>query len=665
MNVRHQARILALFALATALQASAQWTQPTPEELSMTSQSEIPGAAAVYLYKEEVTDDDNHNFAIYVRLKVLTDRGKEYANVELPYEAGGHADMSITEIIGRTIHADGSIVPFTGKPYQKLIEKNNDTKVMSKVFSLPDVEVGSIIEYRYKLRYEDNYYVSPDWFIQSELFLRKGHYAWKTTTRQLTSDKGTISSLSWFPILPKGAEVKVTQAPGSSMNEGKKTLSLEVANIEPTPKDDFLPPMATLTDRVLFYYSPYRSGAEFWAAEGKDWSKARDKFIGPGPAVRAAVQEFTLPSDQPIDKLKKIYLACTQIENTNFTRARTSAEERANGVKDIKNTDDVLTRKRGSDDQITELFVAMARAAGLKAYIAGVTNRDRGFFLQAYLSLRQIDDYLAIVNVDGKDLFFDPGQRYAAFQHLAWKHTMVEGVRQQEKGTGFVTTPAEPYTASNSQRLADLTLGKDGEATGTVRYNFTGNYALYWRQVALRGDKTSLEHDLAESVQSLLGTSTEVKVDHIDSLTDYDKPLSIVFNVKGAIANSAGRRALIPSDLFEAQTHPTFPTRERKDGVYFHYGHMDQDVIRVHYPSDYVVESIPKSEDIPFQKYALYRYRSEQTPGYYTIRRDFLIGEIIYKPEEYPALRTFFTTFETKDHEPVVLKPAPTPTQGN
>ena len=665
MNARRQLPLLALFALAIALQARAQWTPPTPEELSMTAQAEVPGAAAVYLYKEEVTDDDNHNFAIYVRLKVLTDRGKEYANVELPYEAGGHADMIITEISGRTIHPDGSIIPFTGKPYEKLIQKNNDTKVVSKVFSLPDVQIGSVLEYRYKLRYEDNYFVSPDWFIQSELFLRKGHYAWKTTTRELSSDKGPISSLSWFPILPKGAAVKVTQAPGSSMNEGKKTLSLEVANVEPTPSDDFLPPMATLTERVLFYYSPYRSGAEFWVSEGKDWSKARDKFIGPGPAVRAAVQEIVPPADPPMEKLKKIYAACMAIENTAFTRTHTTAEERAAGVKDIKNTDDVLTRKRGSDDQIAELFVAMARAAGLKAYIAGVTNRDRGFFLAAYLSLRQIDDYIAIVNVDGKDHFFDPGQRYAAFERLAWKHTMVDGIRQQEKGTGFVTTPSEPYTASNSQRLADLTLSKDGDAFGTVRYNFIGNYALFWRQAALRGDKTSLDHDLIESMQNLLGKNTDVKVDHIDNLTEYDKPLSVLFNVKGPIANSAGRRALIPSDLFEAQTRPTFPTQDRKEGVFFHYGHMDQDVVRVHYPSDYVVESLPKSEDLLFQKYALYRYRSEQTPGSYTIRRDFMMGEIIFKVEEYKDLRTFFTTFETKDHEPVVLKPAASPTQGN
>jgi len=652
MNLRALGRIAAVTTLFVAPLASrAQWTAPTPEELSMTSQPEVPGAAAVYLYKEETTDDDQHNFSIYVRLKVL----KEYANVEPPPSAaGGGADVKITDVVGRTIHPDGTIIPFTGKAFEKLIEKSSDTRIVSKVFSLPDVQVGSIIEYRYKLRYEDNYYMSPDWYIQSELYLRKGHYAWKTTTRELQSEKGVVNTLAWFPILPKGTEVKVYQAPGN----GAKTLSVDVANIPPTPNEDFLPPMASLTDRVLFYYSSYRTGDEYWSAEGKDWSKLQDKFIGPGPAVRDAVQKLILPTDQPIDKLKKIYAACMEIENTVFTRTHMKAEERAQGIKEIHTSDDVLTRKRGSDDQIAELFIAMARAAGFKAYAAGITDRDRHFFLKGYLSMRQIDDIVAIVNVDGKDLFFDPGERYMPFKHLAWKHTMVEGIRQLDKGTGFVTTPSEPYTASNTQRIADLTLDTEGVASGTVRINYTGPSALYWRQQALRGDETSLDHDLVDSMQRLFGTSMDVNVDKIENLKEYEQPLKIVFTVKGPIVTSAGRRTLIASDLFEAQSHPTFPTKERKDGVFFHYSHADNDVVRIHYPAGYTVESIPKDETNQFQTFALYRYKTEQTPGYFTIRRDFLMGEIMYKIEEFQQLRTFFTDFETKDREPVVLKPA-------
>ena len=61
----------------------------------MTSQPEVPGAAAVYLNREEMTDDQLHMFSIYVRLKVLTEKGKDYANVEINYanrsDGGGTA----------------------------------------------------------------------------------------------------------------------------------------------------------------------------------------------------------------------------------------------------------------------------------------------------------------------------------------------------------------------------------------------------------------------------------------------------------------------------------------------------------------------------------------------------------------------------------------------
>src|ERR1700733_2754204 len=125
-------RRLLCFALFSALFltfspfARAQWTQPTAEELSMTAQPEVPGAAAVYLFREETTEDDLHMFSTYVRLKVLTEKGKEYSNVELNYASvalGGSS--SITDIQGRTIHPDGTIIPFTGKPYEKLVEKTH------------------------------------------------------------------------------------------------------------------------------------------------------------------------------------------------------------------------------------------------------------------------------------------------------------------------------------------------------------------------------------------------------------------------------------------------------------------------------------------------------------------------------------------------------------
>ena len=79
----------------------------------MTTVPEVPGAAAVYLLKDEAADDGLHSQNFYYRIKVLTEGGKEYANVELPYSAG-ESGVKIDSIAGRTIHPDGTIIPFSG-----------------------------------------------------------------------------------------------------------------------------------------------------------------------------------------------------------------------------------------------------------------------------------------------------------------------------------------------------------------------------------------------------------------------------------------------------------------------------------------------------------------------------------------------------------------------
>jgi len=655
---------LALLMALSAPRAHAQWTTPTPEELSMTSQPQVPGAAAVYLFREETTVDDLHMFSVYVRLKVLTELGKELGKVEVAYAHGSEGNgYSVEEIQGRTIHPDGTVIPFTGKPYEKLIEKAGGLKVMAKVFSMPDVEPGSIIEYRYKLRYDDYYFMPPQWIIQSDLFTRKAHYSWRPTDKTLITndDRGQLTSaIAWTPNIPPGSELKQTRLPASGIKtEGRLVFDLEVHDLPPAPKEEFMPPLASLTYRVLFYYTPYRTGDEFWKSETKHWAKVRDKFIGPGPAVTAAVHDLTAPSDTQDQKLRKLYAAVMQLENTSFTREHSSQEEKAQGFKEVQNADDIWTRKRGNDDQIAELFVAMARAAGMKAYLAAVTNRDRSFFLPGYLSLSQLDDYIAIVNVDGKEQFFDPGSRFCPYGHLAWKHDSVRGIRQADGGGGFVEVPGESYTYSRTQRVADLSIDQQGDVTGIISMTYMGSPALRWRQRSLTGDATSLEREIRTSVERLMPQGIEVKVASIDQLENYEKPLVARLEVKGTLGSSTGKRLLIPSDIFEANSKPTFPQEKREVPITFQYAHMNQDAVRIKFPATLAVESLPTNEKTAFEKFALYNMTAESTPTSFTVRRNYSLGEIFFKTEEYPQLRSFYSKFENKDQDTVVLTSAP------
>jgi len=651
----------ALISLASAA-LSQQWTPPTPEELSMTSQKEVPGAPAVYLFREETTDDHLHMYSIYTRLKVLTERGKEYSNVELHFahssDGGGY---TVDDIQGRTIHPDGTIIPFAGKPYEKLVEKTQGVKYMAKVFTMPDVEVGSIIEYRYKLRYNDERFMSPQWYIQSNLWTRKAHYLWRPidlskTSINLVDSRGRASNnISWASMLPTGTEVSQSHIAGATQS----ILELNIHDIAPIPEEDFMPPIQSLSYRVLFYYTGYTSQDDYWKNEGKFWAKNQDKFIGPGSAVTAAVKDLVVPTDTPDQKLRKLYAAVMKLENTRYTRQHSVEEEKAQGFKEVRNSDDIWTRKRGSDDQLTALFVAMARAAGFKAYVGMVTNRDRSLFIKNYLTLEQLNDAVAIVNLNGKDQFFDPGSRFCPYGHLSWEHTYSEGLRQTESGSDFFRTPGEPYSFSRTQRVANLVIDQHGAVSGSINMIYMGDPAIRWRQRSVEGDSASLEREIRTSVEELVPSGLELKITSIDKVEDYEQPLVANIEVKGTLGSSTGKRVLLPGNIFEANAQPSFPHEKRDIPVYFNYPQAVQDAVRIKFPETFSVESLPAAEKTSYDKSVAYNLSSESTPTSFTVRRNYVLGEIIYLPPAYSDLRAFYTKMETKDQEPVVLTTAP------
>jgi hypothetical protein len=157
-----------------------------------------------------------HFHATYERIKILTEAGRAYADIELPYS---RKSSRIDSISGRTIHADGSIVPFAGKPFDKTVAKGRGFRYNVKAFTMPDVQVGSIIEYRYSLRYEDNSYYTPDWEVQRNLFQKRATFKFIpfqfTSSRTLLIGKHDriLDRISWTSYVPKDNQPKRVENP--------------------------------------------------------------------------------------------------------------------------------------------------------------------------------------------------------------------------------------------------------------------------------------------------------------------------------------------------------------------------------------------------------------------------------------------------------------------
>ena len=126
--------------------------------------------------------------------------------------------------------------------------------------------------------------------------------------------------------------------------------------------------------------------------------------------------------------------------------------------------------------------------------------------------------------------------------------------------------------------------------------------------------------------------------------------------VDGHIGNASGSRVMLPSDLFEANSQPTFPHEKRDLGVYFPYTQIIQDAVRYTLPAGFTVEAAPTKEVARFQNLAAYSQTSSQAANTITIRRDLVLGELYYPATDYPQLREFYNDFEHKDHSSIVLK---------
>lgn len=624
-----------------------QFQPPTKEELEMTTDPSAPGADAVYLFREEKSDDNLHYRSEYVRIKVLTEKGKELATVKVPYE---RRNFKVSDISGRTIHRDGSIVPLTAKPSDLIDVKTKEFQVNSMVFTLPAVEVGSILEYRWQIRYDDGMVSSPTWEIQQPYFVHKAHYVFQPTKDldRITNGRGDLANnLTYMLLVGNGAKMA---------RDISDRYSLDVSDVPPIPKDDWMPPLNTFNWRAEFYYSPYMNGGEFWQKEGKRWAKETDHFANPSNALKTAVAGIVSPGDTDEQKAHKIYDKVMALENTDFTRQKSSAERKSEKLKAIRDAEDVWTQKGGSSDDLALLYVAMGRAAGLHVYPMEVVDRDRAVFDPSFLSLSQLDDYIAVVSLNGKDVFVDPGQKMCPFGILQWKHNFASGLRLTDNGPVAGNTPLGLYTSSVEQRTADLTIDESGSAKGSARFILTGQQAIHWRQLAIENDESEVKKQFNESLRAYAPEGVQAELDHFVGLDDYNSNLLAMVTISGSLGSGTGKHFFLPGLFFESHAaHPFVAEAKRTMLVDVHYPKMETDEVTYHLPAGFAVETAPQTADVSWPQHAMLKVIVKVNGTDVTIKRAVAFNFSILPAKEYGDLHDFYQKVATADQQQLVL----------
>jgi hypothetical protein len=267
-----------------------------------------------------------------------------------------------------------------------------------------------------------------------------------------------------------------------------------------------------------------------------------------------------------------------------------------------------------------------------------------------------MDDYIAVALVDGKQLYLDPGQKMCPFGTLHWKHTLASGFRLTDKTATIEMTPSLSFKASNTVRIADLTIDASGAAQGTVRLALQGQEAIYWRQIALENDEGEVKKRFNEWLAGYLPEGIQGDFDHFLALSDYELNLVATAHVSGNLGVVTGKHLFLPGLFFEVKSkHPFVAQDKRTIPVDVHYARMEQDDVTYHLPAGYSMDEVGKPSTISWPDHAKLVITTTTGPDGVHVIRNLVYNYTILDPKEYGSLHDFYRKVAAADQQQITL----------
>lgn len=626
-----------------------------------------PGAPAIRLYYAHEIDDNSFSEFVYQRIKILNEKGRKYADVEIPIFTDAEIGLfsRVNNLKARTIRPDGSIVEFTGTPYEKTVFKGRGDKVSVKAFTMPEAGVGSIIEYKYQLIYQTFtvsfqggfafrflVFTEDQWVLQNELYTVKEHLYFRPY------EGGEFKSMSQQTHEWDGAEVShvsfnMKDKPKNKGNEVEYDAH-DVPGFEP---EEYMPPEDNYKPSVVFFYNRRGSGStdKEWEDIGKTIDENLEIYLSRDRGVKEAALAAIGPETDPVSKLRKLYARAQEIRNLSYERFRSDEELKKENLHFNEGPGDVLARGYGRERDITLLFISMARAAGFDASPVRVSDRKRRFFAKDYTSSSQIRHLIAAVSVNGTDMFFDPGTRFCPFGLLRWNYTATDALKLNRKGGVFVKTPQPDFQKAAMARNARVTVADDGTLKGEIVVSFSGLEALEHRIDGVFTDEEGRKKDLEDEVKEWLPSGSVLKLVETRGWENSEGALAARFTIEvPGYASIAGKRLLIPSVLFRPRQRDVFKHADRVYPVYFPYAFTEADQVELTVPDGFTIESLPQTQDARLG-YARYQSSSQMNGTHLVTQRKLAFNGIYIPKEKYNEVRGFFNSVQQGDDQTAVL----------
>ncbi len=582
---------------------------------------QVEDEAAIYLLVDEsieITPDNTSLSTIHIIEKVLKERGKALAEVEIGYDS---TYERVELEFARTITKEDKVV-YAGEENTRSIGlyRNFPLYSNSKAFivSMPSVEVGSIIEYKVKI-YSSKLINEDDFSYTYRL--RERYPVFKANFALITPKNREVNFKVFNQEYAEGTNLK----PNLTEEENKRIYTWNFNRIKPIIPEYGMPNTSYINPAVSI------SSFSSWDEIYKWWKSLYQDKIELNDEVKSFTKNIIKGASSDYEKAKKIYEFVAK-------NIRYVAIEYGDSGYEPHYANDIFINKYGDCKDQAILLVAMLKSVGLRGYPVLIPTRSVYPIDENFPSSR-FNHAICALGIGDELIFMDPTAETTAFDNVplpdqdrqvlvflddSWRIAKIE----DEEKNGLVYT-------------MDIVINDEENAMITRSVETHGFYASSYRWYLKYTHPAIIKEGIQKRMTEISSLSQLLDYE-LKNVDDFDAipTLSYKFAAEKFL-NPARNLRIVPILNQVSLDHAIIGKEERKYPVDFEGMYNVKAQVKISLPGNLKVKYLPRSKDRDNPWFTL-KTTYEKGSNCINFKQVFRIKKRFVEKEKYKEFKGYF-----------------------
>jgi len=569
----------------------------------------------------------------HVRIKILKPRGLGRANIHISFQSFNNNE-TVSNVSAQTYNLDaGGNIVISKLDSSLLYRKEINRRFSELVFTLPEVRVGSVIEYKYSISGAG----SMRWYFQRSIPVKLSRFVISfPETYEIRMVPHTILPLKIDTVKKENRDIlKFTMENVPSLSDEPFMLS----------EEDYLQRL----DARVVSYNPFGAAVRSYVRTWEDvvgTLMSDDDF---GVQLKKNVPR-TGELDDMLKQMTDPYKKMVTIHDYVRNKMEWNGYDNIWALKGVKSA---WKEKKGTTGEINLILVNLLKDADLDAHPLLVSTKSNGRINRNTASSTQFDKVMAYIELNGKKYVLDATEKITPSRLIPLDVMATDGlvIEKPETNQWGWKTLWDEHEIYNNAVLIKADIDKEGKMSGEATVT-SADYARVKRMPLLNRSRKDFIASYFDD------QNTEVKIDSVVLENEATDSLPLIQHVFfREQTGSSGDYNYFTANMFSGLEKNPFVADTRFSDIFFGYKQHITIIGNFTLPDGYQFEELPKNVKMIMPDTGIVFTRiAAASENQLSVKIILDLKKPIYSLEEYPEFREFNKKMFTLLNEQFVFR---------